>query len=105
MTLRRRSTISALAAALWAASMLPTTEAGEPSPRRGDTDGDGVMNLTDAVALLGFLFLGGESPYCEPVADTNVDGRVDLADAVYILSFLFLGGPAPDALGDAERRL
>jgi len=73
-------------------------------PVRGDTDGDGMMNLTDAVGLLGFLFLGDEPPYCEPVADANVDGRLDLADAVYILSFLFLGGLAPEPLDDAEIR-
>ena len=28
----------------------------------GDTDGDGLLRLNDAVFLLGYLFLGGEQP-------------------------------------------
>jgi hypothetical protein len=60
-------------------------------PRRGDMDLDGELNITDAISLLGFLFLGSASPLCAPVADANADGEVNISDPVNILSFLFLG--------------
>jgi hypothetical protein len=60
---------------------------------RGDITRDGRVDVSDPVALLGFLFLGDPPPECEPLADANDDGRLDVSDPVYILSFLFLGGP------------
>jgi hypothetical protein len=70
--------------------------------RRGDTNTDGVVNLTDAVALLGHLFLGALAPECPDAADADDSGRLDLADAVYSLNGLFLGGPQPPAPGPLE---
>jgi hypothetical protein len=72
--------------------------------RRGDADGDGVVNITDAVLTLGFLFLGSRTPSCIDAADADDDGKVELTDAVYVLSFLFLAGrpfppPASPACG------
>ncbi|MBI4605745.1 MAG: hypothetical protein HY721_27580 [Planctomycetes bacterium] len=66
-----------------------------PSFRRADANGDGALNLSDAVFTLGGLFLGTEQPSCLDAADSNDDGRVDLSDAVHGLSYLFLGGAAP----------
>ncbi len=71
---------------------------GEPAPGtfiRGDSNRDGKVQLSDAVYLLGFLFLGSEAPACLDAADSNDDGKLDLTDAVYVLGHLFLGGPAP----------
>lgn len=73
---------------------------GEGSPGifiRGDSNRDGKVQLSDAVHLLGFLFLGSDSPTCRDAADGNDDGKLDLTDAVYVLGHLFLGGPAPPA--------
>ena len=73
--------------------------------RRGDADANGVLELTDAVLSLGFLFLGTEAPPCDDAADTNDDGIVDLSDPVGVLNFLFIGGsppadPFPDCCDD-----
>jgi hypothetical protein len=69
--------------------------------RRGDCDGDGAVggNVTDAIHLLNFNFLGGLAPPCAAACDANADGAVfgSVTDAVYILTFSFLGGPAPPA--------
>jgi hypothetical protein len=79
--------------------------------RPGDMNQDGKLNLSDAVWLLGHLFLGtqptlpceGGTPSNEgagdlALADVNGDGGIDLSDPVSILGFLFLGGKPP-ALG------
>ncbi|HVR75736.1 MAG TPA: hypothetical protein VMT52_15480 [Planctomycetota bacterium] len=72
------------------------TEAECPGFQRGDTNADGLQNLTDAVAILGHLFLGG-SVSCLDASDTDSSERVELTDAIFLLSYLFLGGPPPGA--------
>lgn len=67
--------------------------------RRGDVDGNGRLNLSDAVALLGHLFLGGRSPACPDGADIDDNGAVQVTDAIGALGFLFLGGSEPAAPG------
>jgi hypothetical protein len=63
--------------------------------RRGDANGDSVLDLADPITVLACLFLGGECPAADCAADANGDGRVDLSDPIFILEHLFLGGPAP----------
>lgn len=77
-----------------------------PALESGDINGDWKIDLTDAVDLLGYLFLGTPAPapvYCDtttPSGDANGDGRVDLSDAVYLLEHHFRGGPPPAPLCD-----
>ncbi len=59
---------------------------------RGDADLNGDVDLSDAIYILNFLFLGGAAPGCEDGADASDDGDLGLTDAIYILNFLFLGG-------------
>jgi hypothetical protein len=73
---------------------------------RGDSDNNGQLQLTDAVRILGYLFLGGVAPTCLDAADTDGNNQLQLTDAVRILGFLFLGqvppvspGPPPGACG------
>ena len=63
--------------------------------RRGDADGDRVVNLTDAVFLLNALFLSGAPPACPDAADTDDDGVVNLTDVLRLLNYQFLAGPPP----------
>ena len=71
--------------------------------RRGDALADGALDLSDAVALLDYLFRDGGSVPCVDAADANDDGDVDISDAVVILLHLFgsLGDlpPPADACG------
>jgi hypothetical protein len=83
----------------WVAGLLLLTAAG-PAPaapfRRGDANTDGTTNISDAITVLGFLFLGSpQALQCRDAADSNDSGKLDIADAIYLLGFLFLGGPAP----------
>ncbi len=70
---------------------------------RGDANGDGGLDISDAVSMLGGLFLGEETgAACPEALDSNVDGRHDLSDAIFLLAYFFQGGvelapPTPDA--------
>lgn len=71
--------------------------------RRGRVNGDGVLDIADAVCILGYLFsLSGEACEegvlsCLDAADSNDDGGVDISDPIAILASLFLGaGPLPE---------
>jgi hypothetical protein len=64
--------------------------------RRGDANGDGGQDLSDAVLVLSYLFLGEPGKLaCEKADDANDDGTIDLSDAVLVLGALFLGGAPP----------
>ncbi len=68
--------------------------------RRGDTDGNGSVELTDAILVLDYLFQGSGAPGCLDTADSDDNGKVDISDAIRLLGWLFLGGeplPAPGA--------
>ncbi|MBI4603268.1 MAG: hypothetical protein HY721_15045 [Planctomycetes bacterium] len=64
---------------------------------RGDPNSDGKVDISDAVAILAFLFLAGPAPGCARSADANDSGAVDISDGAYLLGHLFLGGPRPPA--------
>ena len=79
----------------------------EPPTRfvRGDTNADSSVDITDAVFVLNFLFLGGDNPPCRDAANVDDSPAIDITDGIYVLNFLFLGGaappsPFPDCSGD-----
>jgi len=89
---------------LTALALFCGTRFGDGSPpgkafHRGDADDNGLLQLTDAVRILTFLFLGGEAPTCAEAADADDNGTLQLTDAVRILGFLFLGQPPPATPG------
>lgn len=69
--------------------------------RRGDSNGDGTMDLSDAVHILVYLFTGKASLECPDATDSNDDGMLDVSDAIFNLSYLFLGEDPPPAPGPA----
>jgi len=62
---------------------------------RGSARGTGEIDISDAIFIIGYLFLGGETPPCLDAGDANDDGKLDLSDGIYDLNFLFVGGAAP----------
>ncbi|MBI4607069.1 MAG: hypothetical protein HY721_34325 [Planctomycetes bacterium] len=62
---------------------------------RGDADDNGQLQLTDAIRILGYLFLGAAAPACLDAADADDNGQLQLTDAIRILGYLFLGGSPP----------
>ncbi|MCH2582130.1 MAG: hypothetical protein MK133_13140 [Planctomycetes bacterium] len=63
---------------------------------RGDSNGDASVDISDAVATLNYLFVGGGQVLaCEDAGDVNDDGALNVTDPVYALSYLFQGGLPP----------
>jgi hypothetical protein len=65
------------------------------SAKCGDCTGDGVVDISDVVYLINYLFIHGPAPVPLSVGDVTCDGVVDVSDTVYLLNYLFVGGPAP----------
>jgi hypothetical protein len=63
----------------------------------GDANGDGSINVGDAVYLISFVFKGGPAPtpYATCSGDANCDCAANVGDAVFIIAYVFKGGPAP----------
>lgn len=63
---------------------------------RGDAEENGKTNISDAIVILEFLFLGGETPACLDAADVDDSGDLAITDGIALLGFLFLSGPPPE---------
>lgn len=66
---------------------------------RGDCSPDGVVNITDPVRVLNYLFASSVAPPCLEACDSDGSGVLNITDAIFSLGFLFLGGPAPPPPG------
>ena len=71
--------------------------AGDREFVRGDSNDDGLVDISDAVAVLLYLFEGAATPSCPDAADGDDSGAIDLTDSVYVLQYLFSQGPQPPA--------
>ena len=61
----------------------------------GDADGDGVVDISDVVYLIHYLFVKGPEPIPMEAGDVNCNGVVNIADVIYLLNYVFIGGPPP----------
>jgi hypothetical protein len=63
----------------------------------GDANGDGSINVGDAVYMISYVFKGGPppTPYETCSGDANCDCNPDVGDPVFIISYVFKGGPPP----------
>jgi hypothetical protein len=63
----------------------------------GDADANGMVNISDAVYLIAYIFSGGPAPNPIDAGDVDCNGFVNISDAVYLINYIFGGGPAPCA--------
>jgi hypothetical protein len=63
----------------------------------GDANGDRVIDISDAVSLIAYIFSGGPAPNPLISGDASCDKVVDISDVVYLITHIFSGGPAPCA--------
>lgn len=61
----------------------------------GNANGDASVNVSDAVYIINYVFVGGTAPDPLEAANANCDSSVNVSDAVYIINFVFVGGNAP----------
>ena len=62
-----------------------------------DNDPEQMIDISDLVYLVDFIFTNGQVPFCQAEANINGDaaGLIDISDLVYLVDFMFTGGPAP----------
>ncbi len=61
----------------------------------GDADNNGVVNISDAVYMVTYIFSGGAAPIPTIAGDADCNGIITISDVVYLINFIFSGGPAP----------
>jgi Dockerin type I domain len=67
----------------------------------GDANFDDIINVSDAVWIINYVFVGGDPPNPIEAGDANCDGVCNVSDAVWIINYVFVGGHAPcDTDGD-----
>jgi hypothetical protein len=59
---------------------------------RGDANVSGRVDISDAIAILNFLFLGSPGPRCRDRMDGDDSGRIDITDGIFVLRYLFGSG-------------
>ena len=57
---------------------------------RSDANADGRLDISDAIYILRFLFMGGETPPCLKAADADDNTLLELTDAVFLFNYLWL---------------
>ena len=69
----------------------------------GDANSDEGVNVSDAVWIINYVFIGGEPPDPLISGDANCDGSVNVSDAVWVINYVFIGGFEPcDTDGNGE---
>jgi hypothetical protein len=69
-------------------------EVGQAVFQRGDASPNGMLDISDPIRILSYLFDGrGPGVSCLDAADSNDSGQVDLSDAIFVFNFLFIDGP------------
>jgi hypothetical protein len=63
----------------------------------GDADASGVVNVSDGVYIIAYIFSGGAPPAPPESGDVDCNGVLNISDVVYLLNYIFAGGPAPCA--------
>jgi len=62
---------------------------------RGDANGDGIINVGDAVYLINYLFRNGDPPPLWELGDVNCDDIINVGDVVYLINYLYRNGDPP----------
>jgi hypothetical protein len=72
----------------------------------GDFNLDDIIDLSDAVSGLNYLFRGYPPPEPLCLMDVTCDGEVNVNDVIYLLNYLFRGGDPPSpACCDVDGKL
>ena len=61
----------------------------------GDANADFIVNVSDAVYIINYIFMGGPPPDPIEAGDANCDFMVNVSDAVWIINYIFQGGNGP----------
>jgi hypothetical protein len=62
---------------------------------RGDANGDQVIDITDVMYMINYLFRHGPSPVTFICGDANCDDDLGILDVVILINYLYKKGTAP----------
>ena len=62
---------------------------------RGDANGDQVINVTDVIYMMNYLFRHGPPPVSFVSGDANCDDDLGILDVVLLINYLYKGGTTP----------
>ena len=61
----------------------------------GDLTGDELINVSDVIFLVNYLYKEGPAPSPLSLGDVNCDDEINVGDLVYLVSYLYQGGTQP----------
>jgi hypothetical protein len=61
----------------------------------GDANGDQVINISDVMYLMNYLFRHGPAPVSFEAGDANCDNDHGILDVVCLINYLYKNGPVP----------
>lgn len=77
--------------------VLMVTPGGGCCQIRGDVNSSGsdMLDISDLIYLVNYMFQSGLEPACMEQADINGDGgaAIDISDLIYLVNYMFQGGP------------
>lgn len=99
---RRLMKLAAVAGALLAAWLWCPSAGAQGIFIRGDCNQSLDVDISDAIHILSFLFLGEKEVNCKAACDVDNSAAIDITDAITLLTYLFIGGdpPAPPYPGE-----
>jgi len=62
---------------------------------RGDANGDQVINISDVMFMMNYLFRHGSPPVNFETGDANCDNDHGILDVVCLINYLYKNGPVP----------
>lgn len=57
----------------------------------GDADRNGIINISDAIYLISYIFAGGLAPLPMSSGDADCSGFINVSDAVHLINYIFGG--------------
>ncbi len=61
----------------------------------GDANSDRLLNASDVMYLVNYMFKGGPAPNPFNSGDSNCDDKVTVGDVVHLINYYFKSGPPP----------
>jgi hypothetical protein len=68
---------------------------GSDTVNYGDANYDKIVDVSDVIFLLNYLYKSGPQPYPRLAGDANCNGEVEAGDIVLLIGYLFKEGPPP----------
>ena len=58
---------------------------------RGDANGDGVVNTSDATAIMNNILGTTDADFNKEAADANLDGVIGMPDVMFVINYIMKG--------------